>query len=64
MNLETEEWTVLIVKYSRTKRATTERQIKEFSNWVKEEGGEVGSAYQGSDEKIILGLKRILNLTR
>jgi hypothetical protein len=62
--LETEESIVLVLTYKKTDRVLTEKIVERLSNSLSVENGKVEVIYRGSDKKIIVALKNILDLAK
>jgi hypothetical protein len=54
---------VLVIEYEKEKEEKIEKLVKELSKNVSNQQGETRRVYEGSDERVISALGKILKLT-
>ena len=57
------KFAVLVIQYERKNEKNVERSLTEVTEHIKAQGGETRRVYQGSDDRIISALEKVLNLT-
>jgi hypothetical protein len=55
---------VLVIRYEQKNEKDVERSVAEVTEHIKAQGGEARSVYEGSDDRIISALEKVLNLTK